>query len=205
MALHSPRLFQAVVLSELQHVISDMSFLKQKEQLIMRATFNLGGIDDSECLRGFRFTKRYIGNFEKIIDWSDTMLRTKRRGLVVDPVLGTFVLLRRLGTISRWKDWAEEFCKHDAALNEIFYEALNLFYERFCNLLRLFSDKLIASRAGLYSRSIRLAGAPLENCIGFIDGTFIQIGRPKGASQHANYSGHKRNKLYQVSGRFWSR
>jgi nuclease HARBI1 len=51
---------------------------------------------------------------------------------------------------------------------------------------------LIASRAGLYSRSIRLAGAPLENCIGFIDGTFIQIGRPKGASQHANYSGHKR-------------
>jgi hypothetical protein len=47
--------FQAVVLSELQHVISEVLLLKQRRQLIMRTTFNLGAIDDSECLRRFRF------------------------------------------------------------------------------------------------------------------------------------------------------
>jgi hypothetical protein len=116
--------FQAVVLRELQHVISEVSLLKQRRQLIMRPSFNLGAIDDSECLRRFRLTSRDIGNLVRIIDWPETMLRTKRRGYVVDPVLGICVLLRRLRTVSGWRDLEEEFASMMPLLTRYFMRHL---------------------------------------------------------------------------------
>ena len=43
-----------------------------------------------------------------------------------------------------------------------------------------------------YTNVIHEKGGPLENCFGFIDGTVIEICRPKPIYQHIVYNGHKR-------------
>ena len=43
-----------------------------------------------------------------------------------------------------------------------------------------------------YANVIHEKGAPLENCFGFIDGTVIEICRPKPIYQRIVYNGHKR-------------
>ena len=43
-----------------------------------------------------------------------------------------------------------------------------------------------------YTNIIHEKGAPLENCFGFIDGTVIEICRPKPIYQCIVYNGHKR-------------
>ena len=43
-----------------------------------------------------------------------------------------------------------------------------------------------------YANVIHEKGAPLENCSGFIDGTVIEICRPKPIYQRIVYNGHKR-------------
>ena len=42
-----------------------------------------------------------------------------------------------------------------------------------------------------YADAIHHRGAPLQNCFGFVDGTVIQISRPK-QNQRTVYNGHKR-------------
>ena len=43
-----------------------------------------------------------------------------------------------------------------------------------------------------YTNVIHEKGGPLENCFGFIDGTVIEICRPKAIYQRIVYNGHKR-------------
>lgn len=47
-------------------------------------------------------------------------------------------------------------------------------------------------RAVLYAQAIESKGAPLGQCVGFIDGTVIRVARPGGGLQRCVYSGHKR-------------
>jgi hypothetical protein len=44
-----------------------------------------------------------------------------------------------------------------------------------------------------YARSVDNKGSPLDSVVTFIDGTGIEIARPKGTSQRATYSGLKRH------------
>jgi len=50
----------------------------------------------------------------------------------------------------------------------------------------------MAERAAVYADAVRRRGAPLQICVGFIDGTAIHVARPGGGLQCACYSGHKR-------------
>jgi hypothetical protein len=51
----------------------------------------------------------------------------------------------------------------------------------------------IRSRGRLYAGKISLKSRnATQHCIGFIDGTLIEIARPAGLMQRATYSGHKR-------------
>lgn len=54
--------------------------------------------------------------------------------------------------------------------------------------------ELLRERAALYSSAIIREGAPLEDCVGFIDCTKVRISMPGGPNmnQRACYSGHKR-------------
>jgi DDE superfamily endonuclease len=50
----------------------------------------------------------------------------------------------------------------------------------------------LQKRAAYYSNRVIEKGAMLPNVVGFIDGTAIDITRPRGFGQRATYSGHKR-------------
>lgn len=55
-----------------------------------------------------------------------------------------------------------------------------------------FRPELMTERAQLYADPMHQEGAPLGNCVGFIDSTKLQTSRPggNGCLQRACYSGH---------------
>ena len=74
-------------------------------------------------------------------------------------------------------------------MSEIFYKlAEHLTYTKFH--LPIFRIILMSRRAEMYAKSVFVKGAPLSNCVGFIDGTKIKIARPTRA-EGACYSGHR--------------
>ena len=83
---------------------------------------------------------------------------------------------------------------HSSCMSEVFWEVLETFVQLRGHLFETFRSDLTTERAELYSAAIHDKGAPLENCIGFLDCTKIQNSRPGGAAinQRVCYSGHKR-------------
>ena len=83
---------------------------------------------------------------------------------------------------------------HSPALSEVFWEAIECFYEKLSHLLTTFCSELLVERAAEYASVIEGKGAPLDNCVGFIDCTKVQMCRLEGPStnQRSVYSGHKR-------------
>jgi hypothetical protein len=92
----------------------------------------------------------------------------------------TAILLRRLSTVSRWVDLQEEFGKHSACLTEIFYHTLELFHSKFSPLVTTWHLAILQERAEYYSKVISEKISPLDNVVGFIDGTAVAIARPGG-------------------------
>jgi DDE superfamily endonuclease len=176
-----------------EQLIMQASFRRR----IMMSSFNINTLSDHECLSRFRFKRRDVGFISEIIGYEATghengRTKTARRRYRTDPVEATAIFLRRLGSPSRWVDLQLEFGKHIAALTEIFYHTLELFYSTLGTKLETWPDRLVASRAAYYSQCVTEKGSLLPNVVGFIDGTAIEIARPSGLSQRATYSGHKR-------------
>lgn len=82
---------------------------------------------------------------------------------------------------------------HTSGLSEVFWEVALCAYKELHELITTFHSDLMQECASLYPRSIHDAGGELERCIGFMDGTKIQMARPGSASivQRSCYSGHK--------------
>jgi hypothetical protein len=112
-------------------------------------------------------------------------MRTSQKRYLVDPVEATAITLRRLVTASRWVDVESEFGKHRSALSEIFYHALELFYSEFGSVLETWPDSLVTLRAREYAKCVENKGSPLDSVVSFLDGTGIEIARPRGTSQRA--------------------
>jgi nuclease HARBI1 len=51
--------------------------------------------------------------------------------------------------------------------------------------------EILQDRATYYYKDIPEKGSPLDNSVGFIDGTAVEIARPGGLVQRTTYSGHK--------------
>jgi hypothetical protein len=120
------------------------------------------------------------------------MGKSQKRYLV-DHVEATAIMLRQLATASRWVYVEPEFGKHRSALFEIFYHALELFYSEFGSSLETWPESLVTLRARGHAKSVENKGSPLDSVVAFIDGTGIEIVRPRGTSQRATYSGHRRH------------
>jgi DDE superfamily endonuclease len=164
---------------------------------IRKSFFNINSLSDHECLIRYRFKKKDIGFISDMIPWEAALdpngrMRTARRRYRIDSVEATAILLRRLSSPSRWVDLQAEFGKHSACLTEIFYHTLELFYAKFGSVIQTWPERLVQRRAAYYAGCIRKKGSLLPNVVGFIDGTAIEIARPRGYGQRATYSGHKR-------------
>jgi hypothetical protein len=119
-------------------------------------------------------------------------MRISQKRYLVDPVEATAIMLRRLATASRWVDVESEFGHHRSALSEIFYHALELFYSEVRSALGTWPESVVTLRSGS-TQSVEHKGSPLDSVVAFVDGTGIEIARPRGTSQSATYSGHKRH------------
>ena len=86
------------------------------------------------------------------------------------------------------------FGMRSSALSEVFWEVIESFVDGKGYLLRDLREGVLVSWAELYAESIKIIGAHLDSCVGFIDCTKIQMSRPGGhrSIQRSCYSGHKR-------------
>ena len=140
---------------------------------ISMTTFNLNAYCEEDCFRLFRFRQRDIGKIVQLCNW--TSGKTLRSGYLIEPTTAVCVLLRKLSYPTRWKDIERTFGMRASAMSEVFYEVV----ERLCGThgdrLEIFQGAIMADRAELYAKAIHENGAPLDNCVGFIDCTKIQM------------------------------
>jgi len=185
-------LLAALFMRQVQYDTVEEALYMERLLQVRRYQFNLEALDDAICLKRFRFLKKDIYRIVNILSWPTSMNSTRRRRYRTNAVLSFCLLCRRLGTVSRWWDLEEEFGMMASELNEIFYEALEFMFKRFSKVITEYKDQFIQERAEMYAGCVKGAGAPLDSCIAFIDGTNLYIARPKGREQRATYSGHKR-------------
>jgi hypothetical protein len=103
------------------------------------------------------------------------------------------VLLSRLAMPSRVEDLEQGLFRCKAAISEIFHEALKCFLQWAGPLVSTFQTEFLQSRAEYYSSRIsEKTENSTQHCVGFIDGTLVEIARPRGMLQIATYSGQKR-------------
>lgn len=176
----------------LQHANNDVLLIRIRSLHIAHCSFNLNILSESECLKKFRFTRHELPTIMGIIGWSSGV--TERNRYTCDPMTATCILLRRLATPIRLFELEDEFGAHSSKISEIFWEVAKKFYTERKALVTTLRMDLICERAEEYAECIHRTGAPLDNCIGFIDGTKILIARPGGpnCNQRCVYSGHKR-------------
>jgi len=172
--------------------------------------FNFNAMGDGECLINFRLIESDVIRIMKAVAWPPTKYRTERNGYRVDPLLATCVVLHHVSSPARWVD-LEEFFGKWSALSEIFWESLEAMVDtNGRRLLMEGSMEMMTKRASAYATAIFNKCGALEVCVGLIDGTVIQIARPKGYKrQKVCYNGHKRShalKFQAVTtpdGMFW--
>ena len=99
------------------------------------------------------------------------------------------ILLRRLAYPNRWCDLVALFGRSETEMSLIFRQILDDIHHRFNYLLE--DLDLVWLDPSVFSTAVQGAGAPLNNCWGFIDGTARPIARPV-RNQRIMYSGHKR-------------
>eukprot|EP00171_Calliarthron_tuberculosum_P002822 IDg2822t1 len=143
-----------------------------------------------QLLTDFRFKLAEMKKICDVLSWHGV---TARNSYVCEPMVACAVLLFRLATPQRWYDSELKFGMFSSQLSEVFWEMVELLNSKCANRLELRAPFLV-SRASIYANAIKNAGAPVQDCIGFIDCTKIRMQRPGGSNtnQRACYSGHKR-------------
>ena len=64
-------------------------------------------------------------------------------------------------------------------------------YKEKSHLVEDFKAGLIIERCEEYATKVFESGAPLDSCVGFVDGTNVFIAQPGGDMQREAYNGHK--------------
>jgi len=161
-----------------------------RRRRIRATSFNLNAFCSHDCLALFRFLPEHLGQLVDLLDINVSFPRTR---LSVPPVECLAIVLRRLASPARWVDLEEFFGRSGSALCQIFYTTVVMMMDKWGALLTEWRMEFMRDRAALYAEKIEEAGAYLDRCVGFVDGTAIFISRPGGGLQRACYSGHKRH------------
>ena len=86
-------------------------------------------------------------------------------------------------------------------MSAVYWDSIKSFYFRKKKLVFPFRALMMNRRASYYALSIHAAGSPLTHCIGFIDGTIIEMERPGGpnSNQRSCYSYKKRHCIAYIT------
>ena len=112
--------------------------------------------------------------------------------LKVSGIEGLCILLKRFAYPCRYYEFINRFGRPVPDYSIIFNDVMTRIYDRFEFLVSDFNVPFLSQNHLMeYCRVIKDKGAPLDRCIGFIDGTVRPICRP-GRNQAIVYNGHKR-------------
>lgn len=161
----------------------------RRSSRIRGSSFNLNAFSSQECLSQFRFLPHHIGELSEKLHVQVTFTYPRYADT---PVECLCIALRRLASPSRWLDMEGMFGRSQSALCTIFFATLESILNDWGHLFLGWRGGFMRQRARLYAERIEQAGAALDRCVSFIDGTAIAVARPGGGLQSACYSGHKR-------------
>ena len=152
--------------------------------------FNFDVLDPAECLADFRVEKQDIPRLADALG-IPMVIKCQQRS-ICDGVEGLCMLLRRFAYPCSLSDVIARFGRPVPVISMITKEVMNFIYENHHQRLTQWNQFLL-SPASLqeYADAIHRAGAALDSCFGFIDGTVRPICRP-GKEQRLVYNGHKR-------------
>ena len=141
-----------------------------RRRRIRATSFNLNAFCSHDCLALFRFLPERLGRLVDLLDINVSFPRTR---LSVPPVECLAIVLRRLASPARWVDLEEFFGRSGSALCQIFYTTVVMMMDKWGALLTEWRMEFMRDRAALYAEKIEEAGAYLDRCVGFVDGTAI--------------------------------
>ena len=152
--------------------------------------FALHALTDDQCWANFRFVKQYIARLATQLSLPD-VIRVSN-GCVCSRVDALCIVLRRFAYPNRLCDLESFFGRPCSTLSLIINETvLQLWHLHRHRLTSLDLPWLQQHYLQQYADTIHTKGAPLQNCIGFVDGTVRPICRPT-RHQRVCYNGHKR-------------
>jgi nuclease HARBI1 len=174
-----------------------VQFSRDLRSRLLSKAFHLDGMSNHDVISQMRFSKQRIFDIASLIPWRETtnigQIRTARRRYCASKEEALCVLLSRLAMPSRVEYLEQRFFRCKAAITEIFYEALECFLQWAGPLVSFFQTEFLRSRAEYYSTKIaEKTENATQHCVGFINGTLVEIARSRAMLQRATYSGHKR-------------
>ena len=132
--------------------------------------------DDADCLNLFRFSKAQIERL--ILVWRIPEITRLEQGCVFSASFGVSVLLRRFTYPARLIDLEPLFRRSADQLSRIFKKMVYTVRAVSAVVIRFDLNRLSIAMLNRYANAVHLKGAPLRNCIGFVDGTVRPICRP---------------------------
>ena len=150
----------------------------------------LQNMTNDECKADFRVSLEDLPLLAEALRIPDRFVCPNRT--VATGMEGLCVVLRRFAYPCRYNDMIPRFGRSVSELCLITSEVTDFIFDTHGYLLQDFNQPwLHPQRLQEYANAIHAAGAALDNCWGFVDGTVRPICRP-GEHQRVVYNGHKR-------------
>jgi hypothetical protein len=149
-------------------------------------------IDDytsAQCRAFFRFEKGDIFRLAEALRLPARFVLPNR--CVVDDISALCIFLARLSYPNRLVSLENFFNRPKSTLSMIISCVLDHIYDNFSRKITDLDQPWLTDRFQEFADAIHDKGAPLQNCIGFIDGTVRPLCRPT-HFQRICYNGHKR-------------
>ena len=152
--------------------------------------FDLDQMSDAECLSEFRFFKNDIYALADVLNIPEEIVCYNRT--LVSGIEALCTLLKRSSYPTRYSDMIPRFGRSPPQCSIIVSNMVDMIHNFHSYRLSTFQlPWLSVANLERYANAIHAAGAPLNNCWGFVDGTVRLICRP-GEHQRVVYNGHKR-------------
>lgn len=150
--------------------------LEKQRNKPVRHEFDMNMLTDDQVLKEFRFTKPQLHKLCDLLHFPDYL--KAENGSKIRGLDGLCLLLRRLAYPQRLHDDEELFGYSSPELSMFFNLALYHVHDMFGHLLTsLEQEWMTSAEIKSWANAITEKGSPFDRCVGFIDGTNIEICR----------------------------
>ena len=144
----------------------------------------------------FRFQFKDIHLLINLLGIPDTV---NYKGHVCSSLEAILILLRRLSSQCRYSDFCVEFDLLPQFLSFIFNGLCLFLFKKIGPHIRRFNHKWLVNREKLeyWSTKLEEKGCPLNNCVGWADGTHVPVCKPS-IGQRSFYDGHHKTHCFKL-------